>query len=167
MACQVLPIAEEHIVGFHSSLDRVARERKYLAFLEAPPLSETEAFVRKNIAQHNPQFVAVEANTVVGWCDITPMERTVFAHRGSLGMGVIPEHRGKGIGRRLIEVTLNAARAKGLARIDLQVREDNIPALSLYRRFGFVIEGVKRQAFCVDGSYFNLVSMALIFDAIA
>jgi len=167
MTWQVLPIAEEHIVGFHSSLDRVARERRYLAFLEAPPLPETEAFVRKNIAQHNPQFVAVEANTVVGWCDITPMERVVFAHCGSLGMGVIPEYRGKGIGRRLIEVTLNAARAKGLARIDLQVREDNIPALSLYQRFGFVIEGVKRQAFCVDGSYFNLVSMALLFDAIA
>jgi ribosomal protein S18 acetylase RimI-like enzyme len=167
MAWEVLPIAEGHIAGFHSSLDRVARERRYLAFLEAPPMSETEAFVRQNIAQRNPQFVAVETNTVIGWCDITPMERLVFAHRGSLGMGVIPEFRGKGIGRRLIEVTLAAARAKGLARIDLQVREDNIPAVSLYERVGFVIEGVHRNAYSVDGSYFNLVSMALSFDAIA
>ena len=167
MAWQVLPIAEEHIEGFHSSLDRIARERKYLAYLEAPPLAETQAFVRKNIAQQNPQFVAVDSNTVVGWCDITPMERPVFAHCGSLGMGVIPEYRGKGIGRRLIEMTLSAARAKGLTRIDLQVREDNTPAFSLYRRLGFVVEGVKRKAYCVDGSYFNLVSMALLFDAIA
>jgi ribosomal protein S18 acetylase RimI-like enzyme len=167
MVFHVVPIAEEHIGGFHAGVDRVARERRYLAFLEAPPLTETEVFVRKNIAQRNPQFVAIENNTIIGWCDVTPIEMEVFAHRGTLGMGVIPEFRGRGVGRRLIEATLIAARGKGLMRIDLEVREDNLPAVSLYRRSGFLVEGVKRNAFCVDGSYFNLLSMALLFDAIA
>ena len=49
MDYSVLPIAETHIRGFHASLDEVARERRYLAFLEAPPFAESEAFVRKNI----------------------------------------------------------------------------------------------------------------------
>lgn len=167
MTWQVLPVAEEHIQELHASLDCVARERRYLAFLEAPPLAETEAFVRKNIAQRNPQFGAVSDSRVIGWCDISPMERAVFAHRGSLGMGVIREFRGKGMGRRLIEVSLGAARAKGLMRIDLEVREDNVPAVSLYKRMGFMVEGVKRNAYYVDGSYFNLVTMALLVDAIA
>jgi ribosomal protein S18 acetylase RimI-like enzyme len=148
-------------------LDEVARERRYLAFLEAPPLAESEAFVRKNIERHNPQFVAVADTSVIGWCDITPMERPVFAHRGSLGMGVLRQFRGMGVGRALIEATLAAARTKQLARIDLEVLEDNVPAISLYQDVGFVVEGVKRGAYRLDGKYMNLLTMALLFDAIA
>ena len=48
-------IAAEHVEGFHRALDQVARERKYLAFLEAPAVGETREFV---IAKGYPQFVA-------------------------------------------------------------------------------------------------------------
>jgi hypothetical protein len=51
-------IAAEHVEGFHRALDQVARERKYLAFLEAPAVGETREFVTNNIAKGYPQFVA-------------------------------------------------------------------------------------------------------------
>jgi energy-coupling factor transporter transmembrane protein EcfT len=35
---QILPITEEHIKSFRAAVDSVAREHKYLAFLEGPPL---------------------------------------------------------------------------------------------------------------------------------
>jgi ribosomal protein S18 acetylase RimI-like enzyme len=165
MDCAILPIAIAHCAGFHAALDRVARERRYLAFLAAPPPGEAERFVRANIASGNPQFVAVAGGTVVGWCDVTPMQREVFAHRGVLGMGVVPGFRGRGIGRALIDATLAAARRKGLARIDLEVRADNAVAIGLYRSAGFVTEGVKRDALRVDGGHVDLVFMALQLDA--
>jgi hypothetical protein len=37
----IISIAEEHIPGFRDALDVVAREKKFLAFLEAPPLEDT------------------------------------------------------------------------------------------------------------------------------
>ena len=37
MTFRVMPIAEEHIPGVRAALDSVARELRYLAFLEAPP----------------------------------------------------------------------------------------------------------------------------------
>jgi len=49
MTYQIVPIAEEHISGFRAAVDVVARESKYLAFLEAPPSEETRRFVRRNI----------------------------------------------------------------------------------------------------------------------
>ena len=55
----ILPFAPEHIDGFRRTLDIVARERKYLSFLEAPPLEATREFVLNNIARRNPQFVAL------------------------------------------------------------------------------------------------------------
>ena len=117
-----------------------------------------------NIAGGNPQFVAIGGDAVVGWCDVTPMERAVFAHRGVLGMGVVPEYRGRGVGRALVEATLSAARSKGLARIDLEVRADNAAAIGLYRAVGFKVEGVKRDALRLDDGRFDLVVMALHLD---
>jgi ribosomal protein S18 acetylase RimI-like enzyme len=46
-------------------------------------------------------------------------------------MGVVPEYRGRGVGRALVEATLSAARSKSLARIDLEVRADNAAAIGL------------------------------------
>jgi hypothetical protein len=60
-AIEIVPIAQGHIEGFHRALDIVARERRYLAFLEAPPIEATRAFVLDNIKRGHPQFVAVTA----------------------------------------------------------------------------------------------------------
>ncbi len=43
-----------------------ARERRYLSFLEAPPIELTRAFVLNNIKCGYPQYVAVMAGEVVG-----------------------------------------------------------------------------------------------------
>jgi hypothetical protein len=68
---EIVPIAQGHIDGFHRALDIVARERRYLAFLEAPPIEATRTFVLDNIKRGYPQFVAVSSNgEVVGWCDV-------------------------------------------------------------------------------------------------
>jgi hypothetical protein len=46
---RVVPIAEEHKEEFRAGLDSVARERRYLTFLEASSLQETRRFIRRNI----------------------------------------------------------------------------------------------------------------------
>ncbi|MEA2819508.1 MAG: hypothetical protein QOJ86_1512 [Bradyrhizobium sp.] len=160
---EIVPIEEGHIDGFHRALDIVARERRYLAFLEAPPLEATRTFVLDNIKRGHPQFVALSAGEVVGWCDVMPMGRPSQAHRGVFGVGLLPQFRGEGIGTRLIQKALAAARACGLHRVELTVREHNTGAIALYRKAGFAIEGVQRDAVLVDGVYENVVCMAVVF----
>jgi GNAT superfamily N-acetyltransferase len=116
---QILPIAEEYIAGFHQCLNSVARERLYLGLIESPGLDAVRESIRSNIARDLPQFVAVEGNTVVGWCDISPQKLQGFTHCGRLGMGVLKNFRGKGIGKRLVAATLDKARAKKLERVEL------------------------------------------------
>ena len=62
---RVVPIAEQHIEGFHQCLDSVARERRYLGFLEAPPLESTRQFAQSNIASGVPQFVALDGERAI------------------------------------------------------------------------------------------------------
>jgi ribosomal protein S18 acetylase RimI-like enzyme len=161
---EIVPIAQDHIDGFHRALDIVARERRYLAFLEAPPIESTRAFVLDNIKRGHPQFVAVSADgEVVGWCDVKPMSRPIQVHRGVFGVGLLPQFRGLGLGTKLTKKALAAARAYGLHRVELTVREHNTGAIELYKREGFEIEGVQRDAVLVDGVYEDVVCMAVVF----
>ena len=160
---EIVPIAQDHIESFHRALDFVARERRYLSFLEAPPLESVRAFVLDNISQGYPELVAVSAGQVVGWCDVMPKPRPINVHVGVLGMGLLPEFRGQGLGDRLIRQTLAAARALGLNRVELSVRENNEGAITLYKSAGFEIEGLERNATKVDGVYENVVLMAILF----
>ena len=163
MTHQIVPITEEHIASFRTAVDTVARERKYLAFLEAPPLDDVTRFVLNNIEHRYPQFVVVSADTVVGWCDVLPNRtRVIYSHCGPLGVGLLPDFRGKAIGRKLIGRTIDAAFAFGLTRIELTVRDENVSAIALYKSLGFKIEGLHRNAVCIEGQYENLYSMALL-----
>ncbi|MGB6397055.1 MAG: GNAT family N-acetyltransferase [Bradyrhizobium sp.] len=162
-AVEIVPITQDHIDGFHRALDFVAREGRYLAFVEGPPLENTRAFVLDHIQRGHPQFVAVSAGEVVGWCDVTPKERPIYAHGGVLGIGLLPRFRGQGIGTNLIRSTLAATRTIGLHRVELTVRQNNTRAIELYRKVGFVVEGLQRDAVQIDGLYENIVCMALLF----
>ncbi|MFK0163318.1 GNAT family N-acetyltransferase [Rhizobium sp. NPDC090279] len=160
----ILPIASEHIEGFHKALDTVAREREYLAMLEAFPLEETRAFVLGMIAKGNPQFVALAGGNVVGWCDISRHTFPSHAHAAWLGMGIIPAYRSQGLGRRLIETTIRAAGDAGIERVELSVYADNARAIALYEKVGFVREGLARKAVRIDGRYKDKIHMAIIFQ---
>jgi ribosomal protein S18 acetylase RimI-like enzyme len=163
MGYEIVPIAEGHVESFHAALDVVAKERKYLAYLEAPPLEKVRAFVLDNIANDVPQFVVVAEGKVVGWCDILPVsDRPVHAHAGVLAIGIVPEFRGRGVGGALMQKTIAKAKAKGLTRIELIVREENANAVALYKKLGFEIEGLKRNANRVDGVYENAYVMGLL-----
>ncbi|MCM2291166.1 GNAT family N-acetyltransferase [Allorhizobium sp. BGMRC 0089] len=155
-----------YIESFREALDSVAKERRYLSLLEAPPLERAEAFVRGQLEKGNPQFVALDNERVVGWCDIRRHERETQAHRGLLGMGIIDGYRDKGIGRELLGRTMNAVRRMGLHRIELEVYADNQRAIRLYERFGFLREGLMRDAVFLDGRFVDLVLMALIFPVV-
>jgi len=63
-----------------------------------------------------------------------------------IGIGVRPENRRQGIGRKLLRALLGTAASQGFAQISLSVEPEN-PALGLYSSEGFVKVGR------VDGSW--------------
>ena len=164
MDYQIIPITDALIPGFHAVLDAVAREKRYLSFLAAPPLDETTAWVHADVRRGFPHFVALIGERVVGWCDLSPIPRPVQAHCAVLGIGILGEHRRRGIGAALMLATLGKARETGLTRVELTVRERNTDAIALYENLGFRHEGRQRNAVRIDGAYENLLAMAILFD---
>lgn len=153
------PLTADRAADFWRVTDSVARERRYLAFLEIPQAASAE-YVRSQLASQAPHLLLLDGNQVVGWCDVTPHRLPIYQHGGTLGMGLLPSHRGMGLGGWLLESTLQLAEQRGFDRLELTVHEDNLNAIKLYERHGFLPEGRKRNAVRIDGRSLDVLMMA-------
>jgi RimJ/RimL family protein N-acetyltransferase len=85
------------------------------------------------------------------------------AHVRTLWIGVTRAWRGHGLGRALMEEALAWARARPeISRIELTVFAENERAITMYRRFGFEIEGTRRRVMRKDGRWIDDHVMALM-----
>jgi ribosomal protein S18 acetylase RimI-like enzyme len=160
----VVPMTAALAASFRACLDTVAREKRFLAQIEAPPLERVQQFVADGLEKDAVQFVALDGERVVGWADVFPDWAHAVAHRGHVGMGVHPDYRGRGLGTRLLSACLTKATAQGMTRIDLEVRADNDSAIGLYRKLGFTEEGRLSRGMRFDGAYFDTLLMARLVD---
>jgi RimJ/RimL family protein N-acetyltransferase len=161
-ATAIRPITEADIRGFRQCLDSVAKERKYLAQLEAPPMERVTEFVRAAMRRGDTRVVALSTSRVVGWCDITPHHWKGLDHVGELGMGVLKAYRRRGIGQALLERAIRESHTKGLEKVELEVFASNAPAIALYEKVGFMVEGRRRKSRKLDGEYDDIIEMGLL-----
>ena len=97
---------------------------------------------------------------VAGHVDLRAHPEPFTGHRCQLGMGVRRDHRRIGLASRLLAHATSWAAAQGLKWIDLQVLSANEPAVALYRREGFQIQGGKPDMFVIDGVSLGEIWMA-------
>ena len=78
-------------------------------------------------------------------------------------MMVRDDWQGKGVGTALVRAMIDLAdRWLNLTRIELTVFTDNEPAVALYRKFGFQIEGTHRKFAFRDGEFVDAYAMARV-----
>jgi ribosomal protein S18 acetylase RimI-like enzyme len=76
------------------------------------------------------------------------------------GLAVAPSFQRRGVGRALLAAAEAAARERGARKITLRVLGTNPGARALYEGYGFVVEGIQRDEFLLDGRYVDDVLMA-------
>ena len=90
---------------------------------------------------------------------ICPMQLLDEGH--ILNVAVDPDLRGSGVGRMLVQQVLDDCRAAGASFVSLEVRESNLPAITLYRKMGFVEMG-KRKRYYENGE--DALMMEYVFS---
>jgi ribosomal protein S18 acetylase RimI-like enzyme len=60
-------------------------------------------------------------------------------------MVIVPEARGRGGGRALLDAVIEHARTGGAHKLELEVWTDNGRAIALYVSAGFEVEGLRRN----------------------
>jgi putative acetyltransferase len=80
-------------------------------------------------------------------------------------MMLLPEARGRGAGRALLDAALEHARRVGAHKVDLEVWPDNGRAIALYAAAGFTVEGLRDRHYRRrDGSLRSSLIMARRVD---
>lgn len=159
MNAQIIYPAEKYFRSFYDALSVVASERIYIEMIEPPSLEKVSSFQSGLISKNAPVYYAISDDRVVGWADIFPGENPRQSHRGGLGMGLLPEFRGQGLGSKLLSAVLAHAKKFGLEKVELNVYTSNPAAIALYKKFGFEQEGLIKKYRKLDGQYFDCLVM--------
>ncbi|NVE94226.1 GNAT family N-acetyltransferase [Altererythrobacter sp. JGD-16] len=92
------------------------------------------------------------------------MSRHAADEEELLLIGVVPEARGKGIGKALIKALFEHASARGMAKVFLEMRSNN-PAEHLYRRMGFEPIGQRSDYYrLANGGRMDAITFARMLD---
>ena len=87
-------------------------------------------------------------------------------HAASIGMSVRDDWHNRGVGSALMNAALDIAdNWHNYLRLELTVYTDNAAALTLYRKFGFEIEGTLKDYAFRDGRYIDAYTMARLRSA--
>ncbi|MDR2178912.1 MAG: GNAT family N-acetyltransferase [Synergistaceae bacterium] len=144
---RVMPGVMENILG-------MASER----------VSYTDEFIR-SLSQDDHVLVAEVEGTVVGIAALQVSARARLRHTAEFGINVRADRQRHGIGKALMSALLDIAdNWLKLKRVELSVFTDNEPAIALYRKMGFVVEGTKKYAAVRNGIHADEYLMARYGD---
>jgi [ribosomal protein S18]-alanine N-acetyltransferase len=107
------------------------------------------AFMRELESKHNHYVAARADGALVGYGGISRLGRKPPYEYEIHTIGVDPLFQGKGIGRAMLEALLDIADG---AAVFLEVRTDNVAAITLYESVGFTRMGVRKRYYRISGA---------------
>jgi ribosomal protein S18 acetylase RimI-like enzyme len=134
-------------------LDVVVTERIHSAIHRVWPV-EDERRCLESLSPREAVHVAVyDERGIVGLqtLDLWSSSLESMAHVGQVGTFLLPEWRGRGIGRALWSATLTFARDAGYRKLVIYVRASNARAYAFYRQLGFQDCGRLTAQVVIDG----------------
>ncbi|GHO89230.1 GNAT family N-acetyltransferase [Dictyobacter formicarum] len=110
-------------------------------------------------------LVAEVAGEIAGTLTFSTGKRSRIRHAGEFGVSVLRKYWNLGIGRHLLTYLISWARQTRIIRkINLRVRVDNLAAIHLYEKAGFVQEGRISREFYLHDQFIDVYHMGLEID---
>lgn len=130
-----------------------------------PPLSRWQKRL-EDLPDNQHSLVAILDGRLVGQIGMEVFANPRRRHVANIGMAVDEAYQGQGVGSALLESMRDLAfNWLAVRRIELEVYTDNLGAIALYERHGFVQEGLARDYAFRDGQYVDAYLMACIADS--
>ena len=135
------------IAALEARLFATAFDQARLMALQANPVFC--GFVDLVTDQDQPQSISADdlASQLNGYLLATMIDDEAEI----LSIGVTPDRQSRGVGKQLLQHFFDHGVSLNMARVFLEVAEDNVPALGLYRDFGFVEFG-RRKGYYKQGN---------------
>ncbi|MCS4470636.1 GNAT family N-acetyltransferase [Clostridium botulinum] len=148
---------------------KIDGETEYLDRESGEDLLTSEDFEKliyeDSIGKKTIFLVAEVEGKIVGFSRCQESKLSRFRHKAEFGICISKEYWGYGIGRVLLENILMWADVVGIEKISLTVVQTNTRAIQLYKKYGFVEEGLLiKDRIHKDGNYYNTVMMGRLLE---
>ncbi|MGH1161504.1 GNAT family N-acetyltransferase [Bacillus mycoides] len=147
------------IDGETENMDREAGEG-FIDKIGFQKIIKTDSEEMKNLF-----LVAEVHNRIVGFsrCEGSNLKR--LSHKVEFGVCILREFWGYGMGKSLLQQSIQWADENEVKKISFQVLEKNEKAIQLYKKLGLEVEGIlKNDKKLSDGKYYNTVVMGRFTD---
>ncbi|HEY9505828.1 MAG TPA: GNAT family N-acetyltransferase [Gemmatimonadales bacterium] len=150
-------------------LARVGDETINLTFgAEGPGITEEEEreyLTRVAASDNSLAIVVLDRDQIVGGLTFDGGRRPRLRHAGEFGISLLQAYAGQGLGKALLEYLIEwAERGRIVRKINLKVRVDNVAAIRLYERMGWVHEGRTTRDTLIDGAFADCLLMGREVD---
>ena len=120
--------------------------------------------IRKRIgewkkSENSRMFVGILNGEFAGFIAVVTGPSPRASHRASIVVGVRKAYYGKSVGTSLMSKAEAWAQEVRISRLELTVIENNAPALALYKKMGYTVEGTRINSLFINGEYLNELYM--------
>lgn len=105
-------------------------------------------------------FLAFDEKKVIGYVSIVFPKFKKLQGNAYLIIAIRKKYRGMGIGSLLMQKAEEYAKDKKVRRMELEVFGSNLNAIELYKKRGYLVEGVKKEAIVTQEGFDDVIIMA-------
>lgn len=149
---------------------QIAKETDFL-IMDETGLGLTEELLQLQLAdlyesENNILLLALADEQIVGMASIKAGAEKIIAHIGEIGISVLKEFWGIGLGTALLDELIYWSEEQlPLRRLELTVQKRNERAVHLYQKFGFETEAVMKRGACdQQGNFIDVLLMSKLID---
>lgn len=147
----------------------ISRESDFLSFgeneIEITAETERKIIQTENSTDNSVIIIALMNGEIAGFITFKGGAKIRKRHAGEMGICVRKKYWGLGIASLLLQVLIEWAKGTQIIRkIDLLTRADNEKAIKLYEKYGFEKQGLLTRDLCINGIFYDSVSMGLQID---
>jgi len=148
--------------GVVDVINSVIQEGGLTALYPTLTVEQEEAFIA-GLGPRSAMYVAEISGAILGVQTIEPFAPYTRAmdHVATMGTFVYRNYRRRGVGRKLMEASLEFARAQGYEKIVVFVRAGNAGAQAFYREMGFIPKMLLERQIRIEGRYDDEVLMEM------
>ena len=123
-------------------------------------IEDEKNFLERVVPSKNDCLLTVwDGDTIISLTGFHGSGLKRIQHKVTVGMSVLKDYYNNGLGSKLMIEICNKAKEMGKTKIELDVRKDNPAAIRIYEKAGFLVEGIRKSGFYVDGKFVDLVLM--------
>jgi RimJ/RimL family protein N-acetyltransferase len=156
-------LTKEDAGAFLQMLNQLDNETKYMMY-EAGERPQDVILIQNKLASADESssllICAENDGEIVGFLSAGKGDFIRNRHSAYIVIGILKKGQSKGLGTAMFEKLLQWAKLQRITRLELTVMCHNVSAIALYRKFGFEIEGTKRNSLIIDDNYVDEYYMA-------